>query len=512
MNIVVNASENMNVSVNVYDSVKMCHKCLELETELIKRHNMIEQDEYDPLSKSYSKLEQPCISHEIAMQLNKEIFQKENTYVNTTEPTFDQLFEVNNLKAQLKTKENTIKKLKAHIKRLSKPSTGMKKDKVNIDNSNAKTKKRWIFGKCMKDLSQRVTVENDSTRMRSCMSAAEKEKNKHVIAVAATTAAVAGVQAAVAVCLAAAIHVSLQHPAAVAVHTLRWCVDLLATAGIPLFSGQAGKNGLPPRFSPSIEVTCYVWLLLMTTYCIMELMELHDMMQVVVINCHSFHRLKARRALRALKGLVKFQSLFRGFLVRKRVAATLYSMQALLRAQLAVRYQLVVQPEICHGESTMASEITEVQTVFNQMEQSVEQYHIMNIVVNASENMNVSVNVYDSVKMCHKCLELETELIKRHNMIEQDEYDTLSKSYSKLEQPCISHEIAMQLNKEIFQKENTYVNTTEPTFDQLFEVNNLKAQLKTKENTIKKLKAHIKRVSKPSTSECVNGVTLVDSV
>ncbi|GJS85906.1 hypothetical protein Tco_0752447 [Tanacetum coccineum] len=67
----------------------------------------------------------------------------------------------------------------------------MKKDKVNIDNSNAKTKKRWSFGKCMKDLSQRVTVENDSTRMRSCMSASEKEQNKHAIAVAATTAAVA---------------------------------------------------------------------------------------------------------------------------------------------------------------------------------------------------------------------------------------------------------------------------------------------------------------------------------
>ncbi|GJS24678.1 Toll/interleukin-1 receptor domain-containing protein [Tanacetum coccineum] len=93
----------------------------------------------------------------------------------------------------------------------------------------------------------------------------------------------------------------------------------------------------------------------------------------------------ARRALRALKGLVKFQAPFRGFLVRNRVAATLYSMQALLRAQLAVRskraelavrYELAVQPEIRHGESTMASEITEVQTVFNQMEQSVEQYRL----------------------------------------------------------------------------------------------------------------------------------------
>ncbi|GKE48841.1 IQ-DOMAIN 14-like protein, partial [Tanacetum coccineum] len=69
----------------------------------------------------------------------------------------------------------------------------------------------------------------------------------------------------------------------------------------------------------------------------------------------------ARRALRALKGLVKFQALVKGFLVRKQVAATLYSMQALLRAQLAVRskraelavrYQLAVQPKIRHGKST----------------------------------------------------------------------------------------------------------------------------------------------------------------
>ncbi|GJV57431.1 IQ-DOMAIN 31-like protein [Tanacetum coccineum] len=65
----------------------------------------------------------------------------------------------------------------------------MKKDKENIDNSNAKRKKRWSFGKCMKDPSQRETVENDSTRMRSCMSASEKEQNKHAIAIAATTTA-----------------------------------------------------------------------------------------------------------------------------------------------------------------------------------------------------------------------------------------------------------------------------------------------------------------------------------
>lgn len=52
-----------------------------------------------------------------------------------------------------------------------------------------------------------------------------------------------------------------------------------------------------------------------------------------------FQNLQARKALRALKGLVKLQALVRGYLVRKRTAATLHSMQALIRAQTAVRSQ-----------------------------------------------------------------------------------------------------------------------------------------------------------------------------
>ncbi|GJZ16843.1 hypothetical protein Tco_0552966 [Tanacetum coccineum] len=52
-------------------------------------------------------------------------------------------------------------------------------------------------------------------------------------------------------------------------------------------------------------------------------------------------------------------------------------------------------------------------------------------------------------------------------------------------------------------KNNTSMNQTEPTFDQLFELNNLKAELHAKDTTIKKLKAHIKRVNKTSTCESV---------
>ncbi|PHU16595.1 hypothetical protein BC332_12290 [Capsicum chinense] len=46
-----------------------------------------------------------------------------------------------------------------------------------------------------------------------------------------------------------------------------------------------------------------------------------------------------RKALRALKGLVKLHALVRGFLVRKRAAANLHSMKALISAQAAVRSQ-----------------------------------------------------------------------------------------------------------------------------------------------------------------------------
>ncbi|GJS15744.1 hypothetical protein Tco_0410216 [Tanacetum coccineum] len=141
-------------------------------------------------------------------------------------------------------------------------------------------------------------------------------------------------------------------------------------------------------------------------------------------------------------------------------------------------------------------ELSEVQNVFHQIEQAVEQLrlesktfevkmnqvlnenerlleqiinkYIMNVIMNSSTDI-ASVNVHE----CEKCLKLETEL--QTDFIEKEIYDKLFKSFSTLEKHCISLEVDSKLNQEIFQRDNSVSNQNAPSFDQLFELNELKA-------------------------------------
>ncbi|KAG2622224.1 protein IQ-DOMAIN 1-like [Panicum virgatum] len=63
--------------------------------------------------------------------------------------------------------------------------------------------------------------------------------------------------------------------------------------------------------------------------------------QAAVVIQSTFRAFLARRALRALKGLVRLQALVRGHAVRKQAAETLQCMQALVRAQARVRARRV---------------------------------------------------------------------------------------------------------------------------------------------------------------------------
>ncbi|CAL9227288.1 unnamed protein product [Arabidopsis halleri] len=129
--------------------------------------------------------------------------------------------------------------------------------------------------------------EKEAAWLRSFYAAGEEEKERrtHAIAVAAATAAAA--DAAVAAAKAAAAVVRLQ--------------------------GQ-GKSG------PLVGGKC------------------RENRAAMQIQC-TFRGYLARKALRALRGVVKIQALVRGFLVRKQAAATLRSMEALVRAQTTVKFQ-----------------------------------------------------------------------------------------------------------------------------------------------------------------------------
>ena len=56
--------------------------------------------------------------------------------------------------------------------------------------------------------------------------------------------------------------------------------------------------------------------------------------------------MKARRAYRTLKGIIRLQALIRGHLVRRQAASTLLGVQGIVKFQALIRGQLVRQSDI----------------------------------------------------------------------------------------------------------------------------------------------------------------------
>lgn len=164
-----------------------------------------------------------------------------------------------------------------------------RKDARTSDQKPAKERRRWSFGRSK---ARNSGVETGTPRARGGGASKERdeEQNKHAMAVAAATAAAA--EAAVVAAQAAA------------------AVVRLTSNGRSLFSGGVNREE---------------W-------------------AAVKIQT-AFRGYLARRALRALKGLVKLQALVRGHIVRKQAAITLRCMQALVRVQARVRARRVRMSE-----------------------------------------------------------------------------------------------------------------------------------------------------------------------
>ncbi|WOK93853.1 protein IQ-DOMAIN 31-like [Canna indica] len=76
----------------------------------------------------------------------------------------------------------------------------------------------------------------------------------------------------------------------------------------------------------------------------------------------AFRGYLARKALRALRALVKLQALVRGFLVRRKAAATLHSMQAIVRAHASIRARQRSLEKLSTSFDSATTKIVEIDT------------------------------------------------------------------------------------------------------------------------------------------------------
>nr|GEZ33667.1 hypothetical protein [Tanacetum cinerariifolium] len=167
-------------------------------------------------------------------------------------------------------------------------------------------------------------------------------------------------------------------------------------------------------------------------------------------------------------------------------------------------------------DQCLIGEVTEVQNIFKQIELAVEQHcaektkfqtkmenvlqENYRLLTQALSVEIVNIVVHDNVKFDFLNVDayahgVTTESELKPNFIKEECYETLLQQYHILETHCISLEVNNQLNTEIFQRDTVSSPESAPTFAELFEINDLKAQVQEKDTVILKLKEKLNSLS-----------------
>jgi hypothetical protein len=110
-----------------------------VSNELTKLNETIDIHVFRELSDRFSQLEKHCISLEIAMQQNEEQFLINQPRVNSELPELREYFMINELKAQIETKDQTINRLKQHIDVMHAKCSNLKVIATHDNNIDSKT-------------------------------------------------------------------------------------------------------------------------------------------------------------------------------------------------------------------------------------------------------------------------------------------------------------------------------------------------------------------------------------
>ncbi|GJT56130.1 RNA-directed DNA polymerase, eukaryota [Tanacetum coccineum] len=132
MHIAMNYVDILDVSKTC---VNECCKCLELETELLKKKDFIEKEVYDKLVKSYSTLEKHCISLELETQLQQEIFQEDNSVIRKLKERIKSLMEkegVENVKKDIDEIETINIELEHSVAKLLSENKNLRKEREHL--------------------------------------------------------------------------------------------------------------------------------------------------------------------------------------------------------------------------------------------------------------------------------------------------------------------------------------------------------------------------------------------